>query len=28
VTGGGFGVISGVTTNSNRELRFSGRINF
>ena len=24
----GFGVISGVTANSNRELRFSGRINF
>ncbi|RSL19151.1 carboxypeptidase family protein [Edaphobacter aggregans] len=24
----GFGVISGVTSNSNRELRFSGRINF
>lgn len=24
----GFGVISSVTTNSNRELRFSGRINF
>jgi hypothetical protein len=28
VTGGGFGIISGVTTNSNRELRFSGRVNF
>ena len=28
VTGGGFGVISGVTGNSNRELRFSGRLNF
>ena len=28
VTGGGFGVISGVTGNSNRELRFSGRVNF
>jgi hypothetical protein len=28
VTGGGFGVISGTTGNSNRELRFSGRINF
>ncbi len=24
----GFGVISTVTGNSNRELRFSGRINF
>ena len=24
----GFGVISGVTSNSNREMRFSGRINF
>jgi hypothetical protein len=28
VTGGGFGTISGVTQNSNRELRFSGRVNF
>ena len=24
----GFGVISAVTGNSNRELRFSGRVNF
>jgi hypothetical protein len=24
----GFGIISGVTGNSSRELRFSGRINF
>jgi hypothetical protein len=27
-TGGGFGTISGVTQNSNRELRFSDRVNF
>ena len=28
VTGGGFGIISSVTGNSNRELRFSGRVIF
>jgi hypothetical protein len=27
-TGGGFGYISGVGTNSNREMRFSLRANF
>ena len=28
VTGGSFGLITGTTSNSNRELRFSGRLNF